>query len=99
MHNSKIKILVVEDENSIRRFITLNLEAAGYESQRRQRGRSHCQARRFSPAVVVLDLMLPGWTVLRSAGGFAIPLRNAGCHADRQGQDTDKILGLELGAR
>jgi hypothetical protein len=49
--------------------------------------------------VVVLDLMLPGWTVLRSAGGFAIPLRNAGCHADRQGQDTDKILGLELGAR
>ena len=31
MQENKIKVLVVEDEASIRRFISLNLETAGYE--------------------------------------------------------------------
>lgn len=31
MHENKVRVLVVEDEASIRRFITLNLEMAGYE--------------------------------------------------------------------
>ena len=31
MHDTKTKVLVIEDEASIRRFITLNLEMAGFE--------------------------------------------------------------------
>ncbi|MFA7077816.1 MAG: DNA-binding response regulator, partial [Syntrophomonas sp.] len=31
MNDTKTKILVVEDEESIRRFIILNLSAVGYE--------------------------------------------------------------------
>ncbi|TEB08650.1 Alkaline phosphatase synthesis transcriptional regulatory protein PhoP [Pelotomaculum schinkii] len=100
MHDPKIKILVVEDEESIRRFITLNLSAVGYEVGEAETGeKALTMLRSFRPDVTVLDLMLPG------ISGFEV------CQQIREmmpetlvimltakGQDTDKILGLELGA-
>jgi DNA-binding response OmpR family regulator len=100
MDNTKSKILVVEDEESIRRFITLNLSAVGYEVAEAETGeQALTMLRSFRPDVIVLDLMLPG------ISGFEV------CRQIRKmmpetfvimltakGQDTDKILGLELGA-
>jgi DNA-binding response OmpR family regulator len=100
MNNTRTKILVVEDEESIRRFITLNLGAAGYEVGEAESGeKSLAMLRTFVPDVIVLDLMLPG------IGGLEV------CRQVREsmpetlvimltakGQDSDKILGLELGA-
>ena len=100
MDSHKTKILVVEDEASIRRFITLNLEMAGFDVQESASGEDALSKIAESlPDVVVLDLMLPG------IDGLSVCRSIREC--DKQpliimltakGQDTDKILGLELGA-
>lgn len=100
MNEIKTKVLVVEDEEPIRRFITLNLSAAGYKIGEADTGeKALVMLGSFRPDVIVLDLMLPG------IGGLEV------CQQVREkmpetfvimltakGQDTDKILGLELGA-
>jgi DNA-binding response OmpR family regulator len=100
MNDTKTKILVVEDEESIRRFIILNLSAVGYEVGEADTGeKALAMLSVFMPDVIVLDLMLPG------ISGFEV------CQRIREmmpqtfvimltakSQDTDKILGLELGA-
>ncbi|AFM42457.1 response regulator with CheY-like receiver domain and winged-helix DNA-binding domain [Desulfosporosinus acidiphilus SJ4] len=100
MNEKKTKILVVEDEESIRRFITLNLFAAGYQVDEAITGEEALpKLKTFCPEVVVLDLMLPGIGGLEvcqqirvSAPETLVIILTA------KGQDTDKILGLELGA-
>ncbi len=100
MNDIKSKILVVEDEESIRRFITLNLSAVGYEVEEAENGeKALAVLGRFRPDVTVLDLMLPG------ISGFEVCKRIREMMPETfvimltaKGQDTDKILGLELGA-
>jgi len=100
VNDRKTKILVVEDEASIRRFITLNLEVAGYDVQESASGEEALSKIAESlPDVVVLDLMLPGIdglsvcrSIRESSKQPLIIMLTA------KGQDTDKILGLELGA-
>ncbi len=100
MHDNKVKVLVVEDEASIRRFITLNLEMAGYEIGEAESGEAALDLiTSFFPDVVVLDLMLPGIDgfevcghIRETAPDSLIIMLTA------KGQDTDKIMGLELGA-
>ena len=58
------KVLVAEDEVSIREFIVINLERAGYTVQQADDG---AQALRLFEAqggdfdVVILDIMMPQW--------------------------------------
>ncbi len=100
MHDNKVKVLVVEDEASIRRFITLNLEMAGYEVGEAASGEAAlAMLVTFLPDVIVLDLMLPGINGLEvcrhireTTPECLIIMLTA------KGQDTDKIMGLELGA-
>ena len=100
MLKDKIRVLVVEDEASIRRFIKLNLDMAGYEVGEAESGEEALVLlNTFLPDVVVLDLMLPGidgFEVCRhireTTGDPLIIMLTA------KGQDTDKIMGLELGA-
>jgi DNA-binding response OmpR family regulator len=65
---SKAKILIVEDDDDLRRGLTLRLKAAGYEIAHAQDGVSAIsKARQEHPDVVLLDLGLPagdGLTVL-----------------------------------
>ena len=96
----KVKVLVVEDEASIRRFITLNLETAGYEVGEAASGEDALALlTAFLPDVVVLDLMLPGIDGLEVCRHIREtepePLV---IMLTAKGQDTDKIMGLELGA-
>lgn len=100
MNDIKTKILVVEDEESIRGFITLNLRAVGYEVGEVDTGeKALAISESFRPDVIVLDLMLPGISGLEVCQRvremrpeiFIIMLT-------AKSQDTDKILGLELGA-
>jgi DNA-binding response OmpR family regulator len=100
MNDQKTKILVVEDESSIRRFIKLNLEIAGFDVCETESGEDALLKIAASPFdVVVLDLMLPGMdglsvcrNIRESEKQPLIIMLTA------KGQDTDKILGLELGA-
>ncbi|MEQ8201383.1 MAG: response regulator transcription factor [Syntrophomonadaceae bacterium] len=97
---TKNRILVVEDEESIRRLITVNLGAVGYEVREADTGeKALAMSSSFRPDVMVLDLMLPG------ISGFEVCQRIREMRPETfiimltaKSQDTDKILGLELGA-
>ncbi|MEG6522353.1 response regulator transcription factor [Desulfotomaculum sp. 1211_IL3151] len=100
MHDQKIKVLVVEDEASIRRFITLNLEMAGYEVGEAASGEEALVVlTAFLPDLVVLDLMLPGINGLEVCRHVRETMPEPLIiMLTAKGQDTDKIMGLELGA-
>lgn len=100
MNEEKIGILVVEDEASIRKFITINLERNGYEVSEADSGEKALDIiKGHKPRVVVLDVMLPG------IDGFEV-CKRVRCEDPEiiiimltaRGQDVDKIAGLELGA-
>jgi DNA-binding response OmpR family regulator len=93
------KILVVDDEVKIARVVRAYLEREGYGVVEAHDGRQALEvARREKPDVVILDLMLPevsGWDVcraLRQESSVPILMLTA------RDEDTDKIVGLELGA-
>ena len=93
------KILVVEDDAHIADVMAKNLEAVGYEChQSPDGGRALADFARLRPALVVLDLGLPGLDGLeitrriRKESDVPILMVTA-----RTGE-SDKLLGLELGA-
>ncbi len=96
----KVKVLVAEDESSIRKFINISLVREGYDVFEAACGKeimehinNHC------PDVIVLDVMLPdadGFDICRNLrerfSELVIIMLTA------RSQDMDKIMGLELGA-
>ena len=93
------KILIVEDEVKIARFVTLELEHEGYEVKAAHDGRTGlglCES--WQPDLMILDLMLPelsGIEVcrrLRQTSDVPIIMLTA------KDETFDKVLGLELGA-
>lgn len=93
------KILVVDDEPSIREIVTLYLKRSGYEVTTAADGQAAVDALAHQAFdLVVLDLMLPhvdGLEItrrLRSADETPIIMLTA------RSEETDRILGLELGA-
>jgi DNA-binding response OmpR family regulator len=92
-------ILVVDDEPSIREVVSIYLERAGYRVVVASNGQAALEALEEQPPdLVVLDLMLPevdGLEItrrLRAQGDVPIIMLTA-----RRGE-TDRILGLEMGA-
>ncbi|MEA4848774.1 MAG: response regulator transcription factor [Clostridiaceae bacterium] len=100
MDTVKTKVMIVEDESSIRRFIAINLNRSGFEVLEVGSGEDALELFKvFMPAVVVLDVMLPG------IDGFEVCQRLRGIMPavviimlTAKGQDMDKIMGLEIGA-
>jgi DNA-binding response OmpR family regulator len=93
------KVLVVEDEESIRKFIKINLDRAGYTVLEAPTGEEGLEiAGKEAIDIVVLDVMLPG------IDGFEVcrSLRKDYPHLGiimltAKSQDIDKIMGLEYG--
>lgn len=100
MSEAKTKVLVVEDEASIRKFITINLERSGFAVLEAETGEMALEmAMACRPEVMVLDVMLPG------IDGFEVcrKLRDEMPELiiimlTARGQDIDRITGLEIGA-
>ena len=94
------RILVVEDDRSIARLLQLQLEHRGLEVRCSYDGPSGLEvSREFEPAVIVLDIMLPGLDGV----GVLKELRRRGNGAPvimLTARDTpsDKIHSLDLGA-
>lgn len=94
-----LKILLVEDEESIRKFVKINLEREGYSILEAGTGEDGIEiAREKKPDIVVLDIMLPG------IDGFEVCkiLRNdfpelGIIMLTAKAEDYDKIMGLEYG--
>ena len=93
------KILVIDDEKSIRRFMDASLSAKGYKVLIAKTGREGVKAAAEEhPDVVILDLNLPdkdGGTVLKEIRGFsAVPV----IILTVKSADADKELLLDSGA-
>ncbi|MDD2695396.1 MAG: response regulator transcription factor [Anaerolineales bacterium] len=102
MSDSKIKdrrILVVDDEERMVRFIRLNLEHDGFQVVEAFRGMQAIDKLRSAlPNLVLLDVMLPdldGFEVLkliRETSSVPVIMLTA------KGEEEDRVRGLELGA-
>lgn len=98
----KTRIALVEDEPDIAEVLRYNLQREGFEVEVFPRGDTALAAiRRRAPDLVLLDLMLPGLDGLelcrllkREAKTATIPL----IMLTARGEETDRIVGLELGA-
>ena len=93
------RILVVEDDARIADLIVKNLEAVGYECHRSaDGGRALADHERLRPALILLDLGLQGLDGLdvarRIRSGSDVPILMV---TARSGE-SDKLLGLEIGA-
>ncbi|HLT31137.1 MAG TPA: response regulator transcription factor [Myxococcaceae bacterium] len=100
MSGEKQRILVIEDDLSILTGLSMNLTFEGYEVIQAQDGREGLRkALDESPALVVLDIMLPelnGYEVLQELQrrGSRVPV----VVLSAKGLESDKIIGLDLGA-
>ncbi|MCS7222594.1 MAG: response regulator transcription factor [Anaerolineae bacterium] len=93
------KILIVEDEMKIARTVRLYLEQSGFQVTTVHDGALAMPAFRHErPDLVILDLLLPhmdGWEIcrqIRRESDVPIIMLTA------RDQETDRIVGLELGA-
>lgn len=93
------KILIVEDEVKIARFVTLELEHEGYKVRTAHDGRTGlAMIESWQPDLMILDLMLPelsGIEVcrrLRQTSDIPIIMLTA------KDDVSDKVMGLDMGA-
>lgn len=96
------KILVADDEPDVLSLVSLNLQRAGFEVLKAEDGERALRiAREQGPALLVLDLMMPGLSGLdvtkqlkQDPKTARIPILMLTARAD----EVDRIVGLELGA-
>lgn len=96
------RILVVDDDKQIVRLVRSYLEQSGYQVLTAFDGADALQAiRRDRPDLVVLDVMLPhqdGWEITRAVRGDPALAPTPIIMLTARVEDTDRIIGLELGA-
>ena len=94
------RILIVEDEKNIVDILSFNLTKEGYETLEAYDGQAGLQlALEQNPDLILLDLMLPkmdGFDVCRNLRkeNRSTPV----IMLTAREEETDKVLGLELGA-
>ncbi|WP_042146288.1 response regulator transcription factor [Paucisalibacillus sp. EB02] len=95
------KILIIEDEESIRGFITINLKRYGFTVMEVETGEEGLQLLEKNPdtSIILLDIMLPG------IDGFEVAKRIRETNQQMgiimltaKTTESDKILGLVTGA-
>jgi DNA-binding response OmpR family regulator len=93
------RVLVVEDDATVAEVVVRYLEREGFQVESVGDGREALErAGRFLPDLVVLDLMLPGLDGLevcrrlRAVAPIPVIMLTA------RGEESDRVLGLELGA-
>jgi len=97
--NDRRKILVVDDEERMVRFIRMNLEHDGFQVSEAFNGKQTIQKiRDVTPDLILLDVMMPdlnGFEVLESIREFsAVPV----IMLTAKGEEDDRVRGLEIGA-
>jgi len=95
----KKRILVVDDEPRMRRFVRMNLDLEGYDVSEADNGlEALAKVREEMPDLVLLDVMMPdldGFETLRHIREFSsVPV----IMLTVKGDEEDRIRGLDLGA-
>lgn len=95
------KVLVLEDEENIRKFVVINLNRAGYETVEFEMGEPVVEyiKNNDDAAIAILDVMLP------DIGGFEVCRRIRGLGSrmgiimlTAMGQEADRVNGFMTGA-
>ncbi|QAA31272.1 response regulator transcription factor [Clostridium manihotivorum] len=94
------KILLVEDEDSIRGFLKINFERNDYNVIEAPNGEEGIRlALLEKPDIAILDVMLPGIDGFKVCERLRKEYPNMGIvMLTAKGQDMDRIMGLEFGA-
>ena len=94
------KILLVEDEESIRSFLKINLERNNFKVIEADTGEEGLKkAFQEKPDLAILDVMLPGIDGFQVCAQLRSKNQKIGIIIlTAKGQDIDKIMGLEYGA-
>jgi len=95
----KKRILVVDDEPRMRRFVRMNLDLEGYEVSEAENGLVALEkVRDYMPDLVLLDVMMPtmdGFETLALLREFSnVPV----IMLTVKGDEDDRVRGLDLGA-
>jgi|SRR5699024_705573 len=94
-----IKVLIVEDEESIRKFVKINLERSDFivrEAETAEKGIEIARSEKID--IVVLDIMLPGMDGFEACKILREEFPSLGIiMLTAKAQDVDKIMGLEYG--
>jgi two-component system phosphate regulon response regulator PhoB len=96
------KILIVDDEEDVLELVRYNFDRSGYQIETATSGEEALsKARKSSPDLIILDLMLPGIDGLEvckklksDAKTEQIPI----VMLTAKGDEADIVTGLELGA-
>ena len=93
------KVLIVDDDQKLRELLTEYLTEFGFQITTLPDGREILQTiNTENPDIIILDIMLPhkdGFEILKEIRTkYAVPV----IMLTARGEDTDRIVGLELGA-
>lgn len=92
-------ILIVDDDPEIRRLVGDFLHREGFDVELAQDGRDMDKVlERIRPDLVILDLMLPGEDGLSICRRLASERRLPVLMLTAKGDETDRVVGLEIGA-
>jgi DNA-binding response OmpR family regulator len=106
-HQARGRVLVVDDEHTIAEVVCRYLERAGYETRQAFAGPAAVGiADSWSPDLIVLDVMLPGFDGLEVMTRLSDASASAGRGARRpavilltaRAEEGDRITGLRRGA-
>jgi len=97
-----IKVLIVEDEESLAIMLQYNLEAEGYEVEIADRGDEvEDSISEAPPDIIILDWMLPGVLGIELCRRLRVPKATRLIPVimlTAKGEETDKVRGLSTGA-
>jgi two-component system alkaline phosphatase synthesis response regulator PhoP len=95
----RTKILVVDDDESLRRLVAAYLESEGYEVTEAADGLAAlASVEGEDPQLVVLDLMLPGMSGLEVARRIRVERTTPILMLTARGSEDDMLQGFEAGA-
>lgn len=102
LNSMSTKILVADDEEDVLNLVSMNLKNAGFSVLQAEDGPEAInKARTHMPALIVLDIMLPGMSgleVCKVLKGDTVTAQIPVIMLTAKAEEVDRIVGLELGA-
>jgi two-component system response regulator RegX3 len=99
MNGTKLRILIVEDEEAIAESVAYNLRREGFEAEMALDGPAALrQALNRPPDLILLDLMLPGIDGLEVCRTLRKRVKAPIIMLTAKAEEMDKVVGLEVGA-
>ena len=92
------RILICDDERDIVSALKIYLEAEGYETLCAYSGPEALEKLQEQPVLVLLDVMMPGMDGIQAMGRIREESNVPVILLTAKSEDTDKVLGLNLGA-